>query len=130
MMIHPKTGNEIIIDADTMPIKLPNTEQEVFDKVASHLLTQNKKALDEENYCVYLAPDGCKCAAGCLIPDEQYVYTIEGSTWSWLKDRGYVENKHYSLIRRLQICHDTQKPHEWPSCLEKIAEEFNLEWKF
>ena len=43
--------------------------QEVFDKVAIHLLTQNAKALNSGGLCVYKTPNGLRCAVGCLIPD-------------------------------------------------------------
>ena len=55
----------------------PMTKQEVFDKVATHLLTQNKRSL-EDTSCVYRAKDGSMCAAGCLIPDEEYTPALEG----------------------------------------------------
>ncbi len=44
--------------------------QEVFTKVKDHLLKQNKAAVNAGyGACAYLAPDGLKCAVGCLIPD-------------------------------------------------------------
>ncbi len=46
------------------------TKQEIFDKVATHLLTQNEKALNSVGGCVYRTDKGLKCAVGCLIPVE------------------------------------------------------------
>ena len=57
------------------------TAQEVFDQVAKHLLTQMKKSVakraaesasDSKDYCMYRGFDGTKCAAGCLISDDEY----------------------------------------------------------
>ena len=44
--------------------------QEVFDFVAIHLLTQNEKSGDDQ-VCYYRSPTGLKCAAGCLIADDE-----------------------------------------------------------
>ena len=33
-------------------------EQEIFNKVASHLLKQNRRAVDEERNCKYRSPTG------------------------------------------------------------------------
>ena len=56
------------------------TKQETFDTVAKHLLTQNAKAENTDEYgslCAYRAADGKRCAAGCLIPDELYSEDME-----------------------------------------------------
>ena len=45
------------------------TQQEIFDKVAVHLLTQNDKSVDGAT-CLYHGPFGLTCAVGCLIPKE------------------------------------------------------------
>jgi len=55
-------------------------KQEFFDKVARHLLTQNAKSIEafERNAkCLYRGPNGMKCVAGCLIPDELYSENFE-----------------------------------------------------
>ena len=44
--------------------------QEVFDKVATHLLTQNARSRGSGNSCQYLSHDGKMCAVGCLFPKE------------------------------------------------------------
>ena len=72
------------------------TLQEIYDKVKAHLIAQGRPAMcvltGEEGYtgatgspirgevCMYRAPDGAKCAAGCLIPDEKYHPSMEGKT--------------------------------------------------
>lgn len=86
------------------------TEQAVFDQVAAHLLTQKKRALRANDlkvdYCVYRAPDGLKCAAGCLISDQEYEEAMEGLSWSDLVSNELVPSTHASLIADLQSIHD------------------------
>ena len=54
-----------------------NTQQ-IFDKVATHLLTQNARSAAEGS-CLYRSPSGLKCAVGCLISDSVYAtYNIYG----------------------------------------------------
>lgn len=48
--------------------------QEIFDTVFTKLYEQGKQSVDPElpHTCMYRGPDGMKCAAGFLIPDELY----------------------------------------------------------
>ncbi len=55
------------------------TKQEIFDKVATHLLTQGERAWSNElGGCAYRGIGGLRCAVGCLIPDESYDLMFEG----------------------------------------------------
>lgn len=56
------------------------TQQEIFDTVVRALGKQGKPALDERGKCLYRAPDGSKCAAGHLIPDDVYKRSMEFQT--------------------------------------------------
>ena len=103
------------------------TEQELFDKVAKHLLTQNKKSLDGEE-CVYRSADGLKCAAGCLIEDSEYATFLENQTWEALVRCGRAKSVHVSLIQDLQLIHDDYETEQWPNKLESLAEELNLKF--
>ena len=47
------------------------TEQEVFNKVWDHIITQGKPSLSGEGKCRYRGPNGLKCAAGIFLTDEQ-----------------------------------------------------------
>ena len=51
--------------------------QKVFDKVATHLLMQNEKAMRTEDICAYRAEDGLKFAIGILIPDHLYLNRMD-----------------------------------------------------
>lgn len=44
------------------------TPENMYWHVRQHLLTQGKKAHDNNSITLLLASDGCRCAAGCLIP--------------------------------------------------------------
>lgn len=58
--------------------KLSN--QEVFDRVASHLIKQNKKSRESSiGPCVYRTPQGLSCAVGCLISEEDYDNRVEAT---------------------------------------------------
>ena len=59
-------------------IELPDTLQEVFNIVATHLMRQNCKSKDG-NSCRY-RHDGLLCAAGALIPADQYQSDFEKLT--------------------------------------------------
>lgn len=54
------------------------TGQELFDIIATHLITQTGLSIDERGKYLYRGPNGLKCAAGFLIPDEDYIPEMEG----------------------------------------------------
>lgn len=57
------------------------TIREVSEKIRDHLTQQRARATSGVvgGSCMYLGPDGNKCAVGCLIPDGQYDAAFEGS---------------------------------------------------
>ena len=99
------------------------TAQGVFDQVARHLLTQNAKSTyaTYTNSCKYRGHNGYKCAAGCLIADDEYKEEFEGLSWLSV---GPVFRR--PLISRLQVTHDCIDLEEWKDQLLEIAEEFDL----
>lgn len=101
--------------------------QEIFDTVASHLLTQKAKAVDGDS-CMYRAPDGKKCAVGCLITDEEYSPDMEGSAISDLIDNGGMKrfSPFKALLEDLQGLHDFALLEEWPRRLRDIALDRNI----
>lgn len=101
------------------------TAQEVFDQVAEHLLTQGKKSLDFKR-CAYRSPNGLKCAAGCLISDDEYRLAMEGRNWWGLVNSTIVPDTHTRLIDSLQGCHDFTAPSEWGFRLVEISTGFRL----
>lgn len=115
---------------------LPNmTAQQVFDIVATHLLTQMKQSISdrENNYgpsYLYHGPNGLKCAAGALIGDDEYQEEMEHNYWIELVNRLLVPLDHKDLICRLQKAHDSCPPEGWYNELKKVATEFNLKFNF
>jgi hypothetical protein len=106
------------------------TEQEIFDQVANHMLTQMRKSQQSDGSCAYRGLNGLKCAAGCLIADDEYTIEFENNTWLKLVQNKKVPSRHLALIDELQIHHDETDCRKWKDGLKGIAESFNLEWKF
>jgi len=102
-------------------IKLPNTLQEVFDIVSTHLLKQGRKSVNISNRCVYRNENGMKCAAGALIPDDEYKPELETNMWTELVEKDLVEMKFQDEIDDLQYIHDLG-PDDPEQCV--------LQWKF
>ena len=105
------------------------TAQEVFDQITQHLLRQGKAARTATGACLYRVEtvEGIlKCAAGCLIADDEYDNSFEGVIWSNLINAGKVPTIYGDLIRDLQRAHDNEVPSEWPGRFELIATKYNL----
>jgi len=85
--------------------------QQIFDKVALHLITQGCPAFGEEGECAYRGTNGTSCAVGCLIPDQAYDIHMEGRPVERIIQRfpdrtpGYFR-EHASLLTALQLTHD------------------------
>lgn len=106
--------------------ELPETEQEVFDIVANHLIKQNKKSI-RNGKSMYRGPRGLKCAAGCLIPDDSYHESMEHISWhALIYSKHPVPKQHVNLISELQVIHDTQRPLRWIVELRKLAVRMDL----
>jgi hypothetical protein len=106
-------------------------KQEIFDRVAEHLISQNHKAKSKYGNCMYYSGE-YKCAAGCLIPEKDYKLTFEGKGIDTL-----IEKKLYfhdwpvqsqDLIRKLQNIHDNFEPKLWDSTLKQLAEQEKLNY--
>lgn len=106
-------------------------KQKIFDKVATHLLTQNaqSRALIEDAVgptCAYRGSEGRKCAIGCLIPNTRYKSEMEGKGV-----RGLIEQfrpdlpkyfiKHELFLMQLQSIHDSWPPKSWFDQLRGVA---------
>lgn len=106
--------------------------QQVFDQVASHLLTQKAKSVTASG-CAYRGDNGLMCAAGCLIADSEYNpefdSSLGGTNWVALVNGGQVPTKHEQLIDSLQTVHDLREAEKWEECLQHVAVKFGLEFK-
>lgn len=105
------------------------TNQEIFDKAALHLLTQNARAEDANGTCEYRAADGKMCAVGALIPDGDYDETIEGETVTskpkYFLKIGFTE-ENLPVLKDLQYIHDETEVKDWRAELDRLAKENNL----
>jgi hypothetical protein len=104
------------------------TAQQVYDQVKAHLLKQGKKSTNPIVLmeCLYRAPGGLKCAAGCLISDEEYNPQMEGRPWRSLITIKLTPSDHELLITELQYVHDDHDPEEWAQQLKDLANRHNL----
>lgn len=110
--------------------------QEIFDKIADHLLTQNSKAIRNNygsaayhGYSQFNPEILAQCAIGCLIPDNKYSREIEGFGITHLLE--FLKLKYYnalieSLLSDLQNLHDHTSVDSWLYELKLIAENYEL----
>jgi len=98
--------------------------QEIFDTVVTHLYTQGKQADNGEGGCMYRTDEGLKCAVGCLIPDDQYHPSMEGTPVDLLGALlpAYLCS-HVNLLDALQTVHDS--PDIWK---DEVAMAGSLRW--
>lgn len=119
------------------------TKQEIFDKVARHLLTQKQKSVSSGNSCRYRGPKDTKCAIGCLIPDDKWTPKLEGAVARDLivakaaglrfslneNELGEVKGPQIDLATILQQVHDLSRTKIWFSELKKVAAIYKLSVK-
>jgi hypothetical protein len=111
------------------------TDQEIFDKVALHLLEYGRLGIRSEDGsgCVYKTDTGLSCAVGCLIPDDLYDPLVEGMSISHFDDMiniggetgailekisehlGLKDAKRSKLLRGLQQIHDVYLTFDEPN---------------
>lgn len=113
-------------------------QQEIFNTVVQHLRAQGKQAMGQTlrkgDMCMYLAPDGCKCAAGCLIPPEDYRPEFEGNSIEnresavgvYFKQK-FPNSDDRELIQDLQNIHDNGEVNTWESQWRYLASNYGLD---
>jgi hypothetical protein len=107
------------------------TAQEIFDQVATHLLTQNCKSLTYSKWKKahlpkYRGDNNTKCAIGCIISDDEYDPVMESCLVSDLLEN--IHNVPFELLAELQRTHDSWEPEEWKGELVKVAWLFQLDY--
>lgn len=108
------------------------TDQEVFNRVALHLLQQNHRSADALGTCSYRGEEGRRCAVGCLIPDDRYMASLEGlavtapKLQSLLRGLGFGSHQ-LDLLQTLQSLHDFNPASTWKQRLMQTAEDYNLD---
>ena len=108
--------------------------QVTFDRVAQHLLTQNK-ASQAYGKCLYRSPEGLMCAVGCLIKDEHYSERLENLDAGEHVVRNAllmsdIREEDLDYLIQLQTIHDNYDPPMWKGKLEEYAFINNLKWNF
>lgn len=109
--------------------------QEVFDRVVKHLLTQMKHSTSESNQiCMYRGDRGLRCAIGCLIPDELYRPWMELTQIDQILEEVPALSQHIGedlhLLYSLQSIHDCFKPQYWREKLVSLARNRGLVCSF
>jgi hypothetical protein len=108
--------------------------QAIYDRVARHLLRQNRAAmLDGSSDCAYRGAGGTRCAIGCLIKDEFYSPEMENKTI--MSDQPIVRRalgkslgvttgtitKNATFFEDLRGIHDRSDPEFWFRMLGDLA---------
>ena len=107
------------------------TAQEVFDQVVNHLRQQGEKSLNKNGVCCYRHTDVdkiTKCAAGCLISDEEYDQELMEKTMWRPASHSWIPEEHESLICDLQIIHDGCDVDDWEDRFELLAGRHGLNY--
>lgn len=123
------------------------TAQNVYDIVVNGLRAQGGPSYRTDPYgpmhttsyyCQYRAPNGRKCAAGQIIPDDRYREGLEGTAWKSLSTEFPELEPHTDLLSEMQKAHDgpfcgnkrAPGDDEWKSLFEPrakdVAEYFGL----
>ena len=115
--------------------------QEIYDKVLFALRAQGAASTQTdpqtgETECAYRGDNGCKCAAGHLIPDAMYDSSMERQSIAAilvnnpeLKSTIEIDAEQIVLLRQLQVAHDrglTKSTEAWERWMRGIAEEHGL----
>jgi hypothetical protein len=113
------------MNSQTKKVALPKSKQTLFNKVATHLLTQKKRSASADGKCAYRL-GSLKCAAGCLLPDDFDFKKYNYCCWTALVNWNLVSSGHESLICELQHVHDKGAVKNWPAHLSNLSEKHNL----
>ena len=103
------------------------TEYDVVKQVGTHLLRQNKRSENVDGVCMYRGQDGLKCAAGCLIADDEYQGRFEEESWGTLVCEMLVPESHRLIIQELQEIHDGESPRDWAFFLRRLCDARGLD---
>jgi hypothetical protein len=109
------------------------TRQEIYNKVATHLLAQNEVSKNELGRCLYRGPRGLKCGIGVLIPDDVYDPCCENTAADQLHHRLSGEfcrsigtRRDGAFLCGLQAIHDNWQPQDWANKLREFALVYSL----
>lgn len=91
------------------------TEQQVFDRVATHLLRQGCRATNSSGFCVLINDNGCRCAVGSLVSDDpKFLNAPIGAAHPTVQyDLMKQGITCHLLLKQLQLLHDSKWAYEW-----------------
>ena len=94
------------------------TVQEAAQRIYDWFVVDgNKPSLGPRNECRYRGPNGTRCAAGVLIPDDLYEEQMEGDPISWVFDKWPAVKEHFgeaaSFVDKAQYVHDSAAHASW-----------------
>ena len=104
------------------------TAQEIFDRVACHLLAQADKA-QEYGICKYVDSSGLQCAIGCLIPPGHEAMASDSFVCELVEsfpDLPFA-GASIDLLRALQRVHDSSEVWSWSMNLAAVAARWRLD---
>lgn len=112
------------------------SEQETFNMIVAGLRAQEwrKSSAGRDGFgvvvCKYRGPNGLKCAAGHLIPDEQYSPDMEGGCVDELVRLVPALRLHNTaLVVQCQVLHDgSESPEDMEARFKLLAARFGLEF--
>lgn len=110
---------------------METSKQKIFDTVWNGLKSQNFKQSMRYGTCVYRGENGLKCAAGWLLPDEEWIETRNEETidnYPWFTKN--FKNSQFQLIQELQEAHDALRsddPEYMKERLTSVAIKYKLE---
>ena len=109
------------------------TNQEVFDRVAQHLLQQGEPALRHGRPVIQTRRWPVqKSPIGCLIEEGRYTPACElmpAYREGLLQRSGINLDESGELIEKLEKIHSCEASENWLTALQSIADEFNLKQK-
>lgn len=91
------------------------TRQEIFDKVAAHLIKQGCKSMNTEHRCLYRGQDGARCAVGIFIPDDAYKPEMEGLTAAQMSST-FPDALPAALRQDIMFLSELQRAHDSSIC--------------
>lgn len=107
------------------------TNQEAFEKMVLHLRKQGAKATVVPgrglSSCMYRAPNGFRCAVGCLIPDDEYSPDFERASVSCIVGKvPSLDGVSMNLLIAMQHVHDNHEVYAWEAQFSDVAECYGL----
>jgi hypothetical protein len=111
------------------------TLQQIFTKVSTHLLKQNKQSMGNMD-CVLRTHDGLSCAIGCCIPESAYEASMEKLDTGGKDMRALLQpiigirpdkaDAKMDLLCSLMSVHDDSIPKDWPEELKFVRQKYKL----